>query len=459
MNSTAEQYGVIPSQGEEEQQRHRAIATPGDYHGDIAARELHWFDGGRWITLDPAADRWCGWADSGTEADNSDLAAHWRPWSTALDETDAPFYRWFTGALTNACFNEVDRHVLAGEGDRTALIFEGDRWDPSRNGGRGGPVFEARISYRRLLVETVLRAEVLAGLGLARGDRVAFNLPNILDQIYYTEAAKRLGIIYTPVFGGFSAKTLSDRILRRRRPGRGHRRWRLSQCRGGPLQGSLHRPGTGQLCPPDGGAGGVARCLGGFDLGDARARIESAVRDGLAGEITIERSDLMRELGLALARENGIAAEDSAEVRTAVARTLAGVTHAVETVVVVRYTGQDVVEQPRDRWSHDLLEAATSRVLAKAGADSRGRRAAGAGRHRPLARCERQPPGAARARGLAAVHHLYLRLHRQTQGRGAYPRRLAGRHHPHACARCSMPGPTIGCTSSAIRAGSPARPT
>jgi acrylyl-CoA reductase (NADPH) / 3-hydroxypropionyl-CoA dehydratase / 3-hydroxypropionyl-CoA synthetase len=52
----------------------------------------------------------------------------------------------------------------------------------------------------------------LRGLGLRQGDRIALNMPNIMEQIYYIEAAKRLGAIYTPVFGGFSAKTLSDRI-------------------------------------------------------------------------------------------------------------------------------------------------------------------------------------------------------------------------------------------------------
>ena len=79
-------------------------------------------------------------------------------------------------------------------------------------GGRGGPVLEERITRAQLLVEVVKAALVLQGLGLKQGDRIALNMPNILPQVYYTEAAKRLGIIYTPVFGGFSDKTLSDRI-------------------------------------------------------------------------------------------------------------------------------------------------------------------------------------------------------------------------------------------------------
>ena len=83
--------------------------------------------------------------------------------------------------------------------------------DPPRTMA-GGPVFEQRLSYRELLIEVALRARALQKLGLSAGDRIALNLPNILEQIFYILAAQRLGVIYTPVFGGFSAKTLSDRI-------------------------------------------------------------------------------------------------------------------------------------------------------------------------------------------------------------------------------------------------------
>ena len=67
--------------------------------------------------------------------------------------------------------------MLAGHGDETAFIVEGDRWDVSQDGGR-----------------------------------IALNLPNIPAQLFWTQAAKRLGVVSTPVFGGFSDKTLSDRI-------------------------------------------------------------------------------------------------------------------------------------------------------------------------------------------------------------------------------------------------------
>ncbi|MFN2289186.1 MAG: AMP-binding protein [Chromatocurvus sp.] len=360
MTGNSDQWGCLSGEIDEASQRKRAIDNPGDYHGDIAASELHWHDGDGWVNRNPAG----GWNRLVGEA--APPGDDWRPWSRGFDDSDAPFYRWFVGGFTNACFNEVDRHVLAGRGTHTAIVFEGDRWDPSRNNGKGGPVHEEHISYRRLLLETVIRAEVLAGLGLVRGDRIAFNLPNILEQIYYTEAAKRLGIIYTPVFGGFSAKTLSDRIFDAGAKvvitaDGGYRNAEVV-----PYKETFTDPALDNFIPRSAALDCFESVIANYDLGDAQARIIAAVRDGVAGEITLERSDLMRELGAALAAEESLPAERSAELRTAVARELAGVEHTVERVIVVRYTGQEIVVQPRDRWSDDLVTAARDRVLAAA---------------------------------------------------------------------------------------------
>ncbi|MEM1142112.1 MAG: AMP-binding protein [Pseudomonadota bacterium] len=363
-------WGRLASATDEDEHRARAKTDPGAYHGDIAARELHWFDDGRWISHDPDQ----GWmALPGTVPGGHDSEpapavheAEWRPWTKALDDSQAPFFRWYQGAYTNACFNEVDRHVLGGRGDATALIFEGDRWDPSRNDGKGGPVQQTEISYKRLLIETTIRAEVLRSLGLQQGDRIAFNLPNILEQIYYTQAAKRLGIIYTPVFGGFSAKTLSDRIF-----DAGARV--VVTADGGyrnaevvPYKEAYTDQALDNFIPRVAALACLSEVLDGFALGDAQGRLEQHVAEQLAGEITLERSDVMRELGVALSVEHGIEAERSAELRTAVARELAAVRHITEAVVVVRYTGQDIVRHSRDRWSHDLVAQATDNVLAVA---------------------------------------------------------------------------------------------
>ncbi|NTU83075.1 MAG: acetate--CoA ligase, partial [Chloroflexales bacterium] len=197
-----------------EVQRRAFLADPGAFYGAIARSAIHWYDAklGAWITWDEQKQTWTGVdARSGAPITPAYSAEH-QPWLRTFNGDSPPFYRWFEGGLTNACFNEVDRHVLLGFGDEDALIFEGDRWDSSLNGGRGGPVVEEHVTRKRLLLEVIKAALVLQGLGLKQGDRIALNMPNILDQIYYTEAAKRLGIIYTPVFGGFSDKTLSDRI-------------------------------------------------------------------------------------------------------------------------------------------------------------------------------------------------------------------------------------------------------
>jgi len=352
--------------------RAAAQADPGAYHGDIAASELHWFDDDAWLCQDRESGEWTGFsASDGAAAPTGARDPDWRPWRRAFDDRDAPFYRWFRGARTNACFNEVDRHVLAGNGRREAFHFEGDRWDPSRNDGRGGPVVERSLTYRELLLETVLRAEVLQQLGLEPGDRVAFNLPNIPEQLFYTEAAKRLGLIYTPVFGGFSAKTLSDRIhdAGARVVVTADGGYRNAEVVA--FKEAYTDPALDNFIPLSAALETLEQALadlaGEFGLEGRVERLAAAIDAALAGEITIERGDLMRELGRALAQEDDLPPERTAAIRTTVARRLAEAGHAVERVIVVRYTGQDIVEQPRDRWSHALVEAALARVLARAG--------------------------------------------------------------------------------------------
>ncbi|NJK90031.1 MAG: AMP-binding protein, partial [Myxococcales bacterium] len=364
-NVRASEFGKLLSAADEDRSRSEAVRSPGDFHGDIAAKELHWFDrrDQNWIQLRATDEGWTGFsAVDGRSVDLKERDSSDSPWSCAFDDRDAPYYRWFVGGLTNACFNEIDRHVLAGKGSKPAFIFEGDRWDPAKNDGRGGPVHEESISYRRLLRETVVRSQVLASLGLRKGDRVAFNLPNIPEQIFYTEAAKRLGLIYTPVFGGFSAKTLSDRI------------WDAGAkvvvtADGGyrnaeavSFKTSFTDPALDNFVPLPVATAAMRAALQSLALGPEADRLAEVVEAALRGEITVERSDIMRELGRGLSSLQ-VAPERKAEIRTAVARRLADARHVVEKVIVVRYTGQDVTKQPRDAWSRELVEEAQSAVL------------------------------------------------------------------------------------------------
>ncbi len=153
-------WGLVESQQREDTLRRRFVDDPGAAHGNIASVEIHWYcpDSRAWLVRDPATDAWAGICARGGTAVECGHPPGWRPWSRAFDDGDAPFYRWFAGALTNACFNEVDRHVLAGRGSHTAAIFEGDRWDPSKNGGQGGQRVLAEILSRHLGPEIQINA-------------------------------------------------------------------------------------------------------------------------------------------------------------------------------------------------------------------------------------------------------------------------------------------------------------
>ena len=355
----------IASAEDEAERRAAAVADPGAFHGDIAASELHWWDGdaGAWVTRSPDDGQWAGFDARSGEAQPSERPESWRPWTWAFDDTEAPFYRWFDGAETNAAFNELDRHLLEGRGSKAAFQFEGDRWDPAKNDGRGGPVVEHRISYRELFLASVVRMEVLRGLGLKKGDRVAFNLPNIPEQVFYTEAAKRMGVIYTPVFGGFSAKTLSDRIADAGAKvvvtaDGGYRNAEVV-----PYKEAYADPALDTYLPLGAALEALFGPLERFEDAEMAQRIFARVRSELQKEITLERADLMRSLGRALAKETQLSADRRASLRTEVARALTDAGHRVEAVIVIRHTGQEIVWRDRDRASADLVAEAEARVL------------------------------------------------------------------------------------------------
>jgi acetyl-CoA synthetase len=122
------------------------------------------------------------------------------PWTQVL-EWKPPHARWFLGGKLNASVNCLDRHVRAGRGSRVALIWEGE---PS------GDV--RRITYAQLHLEVNKFANVLKGLGVGRGDRVAIYLPMVPEVAVAMLACARIGAVHTVVFGGFSAESLRDRI-------------------------------------------------------------------------------------------------------------------------------------------------------------------------------------------------------------------------------------------------------
>ncbi|MYK25442.1 MAG: propionyl-CoA synthetase, partial [Dehalococcoidia bacterium] len=113
----------------------------------------------------------------------------------------APFYRWFPGAVTNTCYNALDRHVEGGRGDQPALIY-----DSPITG-----VIE-RFTYRELLDRVARVAGVLAEAGVGKGDRVLVYMPMVPEAVIAMLACARLGAVHSVVFGGFAASELAVRI-------------------------------------------------------------------------------------------------------------------------------------------------------------------------------------------------------------------------------------------------------
>ncbi len=142
-----------------------------------------------------AADRLGLWADQ------SRRLLHWdTPFTQTLDWTNAPFARWFADGRLNVAYNCLDRHVLAGHGDRIALHWEGEPGD------------SRAVSYAELTAEVKRAANVLTSLGIVAGDRVAIYLPMIPEAVVAMLAVARVGAVHSVVFGGFSAESLRARI-------------------------------------------------------------------------------------------------------------------------------------------------------------------------------------------------------------------------------------------------------
>ncbi|MDQ0379171.1 propionyl-CoA synthetase [Amycolatopsis thermophila] len=121
--------------------------------------------------------------------------------SRALDAERPPWYRWFPDGTLNTCYNALDRHVLAGHGDRTALIYDSPVTGSS-----------ARYTYSALLDEVSRFAGALRGLGVERGDRVVIYMPMVPQAVIAMLACARLGAVHSVVFGGFAPKELAVRV-------------------------------------------------------------------------------------------------------------------------------------------------------------------------------------------------------------------------------------------------------
>ncbi|HSP39448.1 MAG TPA: propionyl-CoA synthetase [Frankiaceae bacterium] len=125
----------------------------------------------------------------------------YRPADQVLDNSEEPFTRWFVGGELNTCHNCLDRHVDAGHGARTALIYDSPVTDTVQS-----------FTYAELLDEVSRLAGALAGLGVGKGDRVVLYLPMVPEAVMGMLACARLGAVHSVVFGGFAANQLAKRI-------------------------------------------------------------------------------------------------------------------------------------------------------------------------------------------------------------------------------------------------------
>jgi propionyl-CoA synthetase len=133
---------------------------------------------------------------------NAAQAISWsKPWDKVLDDSNKPYYRWFSGAQLNTCYNAVDRHVEDGFGEQIAIIYDSPVTDT-----------KLKISYSELQHQVAQLAGALANCGVTKGDRVVIYMPMIPQTLVGMLACARLGAIHSVVFGGFAANELATRI-------------------------------------------------------------------------------------------------------------------------------------------------------------------------------------------------------------------------------------------------------
>jgi acetyl-CoA synthetase len=134
------------------------------------------------------------------EARAQELLDWYAPWETVLDDTEAPFFKWFTGAKTNVVLNALDRHQGNATRNKIALVWEGE--DGSLR----------TFSYFALNREVCQFANVLRSMGVRKGDRVTIYMPRIPELVMAMLATAKIGAVHSVVYGGFSVEALAERI-------------------------------------------------------------------------------------------------------------------------------------------------------------------------------------------------------------------------------------------------------
>ncbi|WP_119071822.1 acetate--CoA ligase [Aggregatilinea lenta] len=142
---------------------------------------------------------------------SADLAGAWgriareefewsRPWDVTLDESDAPFYKWFVGGRTNIVTNALDRHQKTWRRNKAALLWEGENYE------------QRTYTYQQLHREVSRFASVLRAMGVKQGDRVTIYMGRIPEIVIAMLACAKIGAVHSVVYGGFSVEALHGRI-------------------------------------------------------------------------------------------------------------------------------------------------------------------------------------------------------------------------------------------------------
>ncbi|XP_071181901.1 acyl-CoA synthetase short-chain family member 3, mitochondrial-like isoform X2 [Mytilus edulis] len=168
---------------------HRISCTCSLHHRFIASKA---YDDNFLRSINSPEDFW---------AEQAEQIVWHKKWDKVLDNSNPPFSRWFVGGELNTCYNAVDRHVEAGNGEQVAIIYD-------------SPITKQvqHITYKELLDEVSKFASVLRKYGVEKGDRVLIYMPMIPQAVIAMLASARIGAIHSLVFGGFAAKELGTRI-------------------------------------------------------------------------------------------------------------------------------------------------------------------------------------------------------------------------------------------------------
>ena len=171
-------------------QENRVFPPPAEFSAKAHIKSLEEYER---LYAEAAADPEAFWGRIAGEL-------HWfQPWSKVL-EWNAPWAKWFVGGKINLSYNCLDRHAASARRNKTAILWEGEPGDMRE------------LTYGQLLAEVERFANVLKGLGIVKGDRVAIYMGMVPELAIAMLACARIGAVHSVIFGGFSANAIVDRV-------------------------------------------------------------------------------------------------------------------------------------------------------------------------------------------------------------------------------------------------------